>query len=499
MDLNQLQLLVSRIPLHVRNRPLGYLVTLVAALLARRTFKYLTAPSTYPNIVGPPRKSMIFGHLLDIFSPTNIKFHDALEETYGSVCKVYGILGRENLYVSDPRFLQEVLVKEEDIGFSHPPHFFDVNSASFGPGLASCPPDMHKAQRKMLNPAFTSQYMKARFPQVPTFNAIAQSVGFECVGVERFIHLRNLQMKLAITQDIGGAQSKELDMLRWCSATALELAQAILTQRKASLKDEKAAEELHDIMSILLKANMEASEGDRLPEDQILGQMNTLVFAGHETTSGALARILEVLSQNQSMQDRLRDELLEAPDNMTYDELHSLEYLDAICRETLRLFPPVSFLDREAMEDRMVPLRYPIKGKDGKEIREILVRKGTSIYVALREANRSKETWGEDASEFKPDRWLGRLPNSVSDARTPGVYSSMMTFSAGPRACIGFKFSILELKIVLLTLIKSFKFAPGTAQVEWLNHVTMSPYPLGTKNSVGEGKEPSMPLNVSVL
>jgi cytochrome P450 len=91
-----------------------------------------------------------------------------------------------------------------------------------------------------------------------------------------------------------------------------------------------------------------------------------------------------------SIQDRLRTELLEAPTQLTYDDLHNLPYLDAICRETLRLYPPVSISEREAMADHTVPLRYPIKGKNGEEIREIRVRKGTHIYTALKGANRSK-------------------------------------------------------------------------------------------------------------
>ncbi|KAB5591161.1 Cytokinin hydroxylase [Ceratobasidium theobromae] len=479
MDLIQRQLLVD-VPGIVHNHPLCCLAALAAALLAgRRVFKHLINPSTYPNVLGPPRKSVVFGHFPEIFSPTNIEFHDALEETYGSVCKVYGLLGRQfgELRTWAAFVLASVLAPRANL-----------NSAANW--LYVCTASMHKAQRK-----------------VPIFDVVAKNVGIIYdTGTGRLVHSSRLQMKLAITKEIGGAQSKELDMLRpkwlrrklaeWLpSADAQKLreiidlqeqqAQRILAQKKAALEDQNNSEELHDVMSNkysptsfdAVKANMEAKEEDRLPEDQILGQMN-----------GALARVLQILSQNQPTQDRLRAELLEAPDNMTYDELHSLEYLDAICRETLRLFPPVSFMGREAMEDRVVPLRYPVKGKDGKEIREIQVRKGTGIHVGIRLANRSKKTWGEDANEFKPDRWLERLPNSVSDARTPGVYSS-----------IGFKLSILELKIVLSTLIKSFKFAPGTAQVEWLNYVIMAPYPLGTKNSIREGKEPYMPLNVSVL
>ncbi|CCO36652.1 Cytochrome P450 4ae1 [Rhizoctonia solani AG-1 IB] len=217
-----------------------------------------------------------------------------------------------------------------------------------------------------------------------------------------------------------------------------EQARMILDQKKDKLRSGKVdvEDEAHDIMSVLLKANMEADEKDRLPEDQLLGQMNTLIFAGHETTSGALARILQLLAMDLEMQDRLRTELLEAPMQLTYDDLHNLPYLDAICRETLRLYPPAPLLERVALADCTIPLRYPMKGKNGEEIREIRVRKGTDVYISLKEANRAKETWGQDADVFRPERWLEKLPDSVSEAKTSGVYSSMMTFSAGPRACM---------------------------------------------------------------
>lgn len=104
--------------------------------------------------------------------------------------------------------------------------------------------------------------------------------------------------------------------------------------------------------------------------------------------SGAMARPLHVLAENPLVQDRLRAELLEASETMTYDELNSLPYLDAVCREVMRLFPQTTSAQRVAVEDRTIPLRYPIKGKDGKEIREIQVRKGTNIYLGIRGANR---------------------------------------------------------------------------------------------------------------
>ncbi|KAL1693533.1 hypothetical protein GGG16DRAFT_110973 [Schizophyllum commune] len=82
-------------------------------------------------------------------------------------------------------------------------------------------------------------------------------------------------------------------------------------------------------------------------------------------------------------------------------------------------------------------------------------------------ANRSKDMWGADALEWKPERWLAPLPQSVADAHMPGVYSNLMTFLGGGRACIGFKFAQLEMKVALVELLDAFKLSPSNRIVRW--------------------------------
>lgn len=77
-------------------------------------------------------------------------------------------------------------------------------------------------------------------------------------------------------------------------------------------------------------------------------------------------------------------------------------------------------------EDVVLPLKWPIKSADGKsEIREFPLRKNTGIIISIINANTSKEIWGEDAYEWKPERWIGKSPDEVAKTRLPGVYSSM--------------------------------------------------------------------------
>ena len=80
---------------------------------------------------------------------------------------------------------------------------------------------------------------------------------------------------------------------------------------------------------------------------------------------------------------------------------------------------------RRAREDAVLPLSEPVRGLDGKMIHEIPVPKDTTVIVGLLSSNQNKQIWGEDALEWKPERWLASLPAALEDAHLPGVYSNL--------------------------------------------------------------------------
>jgi cytochrome P450 len=114
---------------------------------------------------------------------------------------------------------------------------------------------------------------------------------------------------------------------------------------------------------LLVRANMSSSAADQLPEEEILAQIryaeihgvcrsmlirsaSTFAFAGMDTTSGSMARLLWVLSNDQEAQDRLRSEIRQAMEDygtLDYDQIMGLPFLDAVCRETLRLWVVLAF------------------------------------------------------------------------------------------------------------------------------------------------------------
>ena len=116
-------------------------------------------------------------------------------------------------------------------------------------------------------------------------------------------------------------------------------------------------------------------------------------------SSAALAQTFYLLAKHLDVQDRVREEVQEAHRlygrDLDYDQLNSLTFMDAVCRESLRLWAPAQLVERVACVDYNLPLHHPVKSKDGKTvISNIHVPKGTHIYLSLFSANRDKWVLG---------------------------------------------------------------------------------------------------------
>ncbi|CAE6445955.1 unnamed protein product [Rhizoctonia solani] len=296
-----------------------------------------------------------------------------------------------------------------------------------------------------------------------------------------------------------------INRLKRVTDTMDETAAEVYSQKKRALASGTLDSEIaagNDVMSMLLKQNEVVPPEDQMTEAEIQAQVNGLLFGGHDTTSAALARTLHLLAQYPEVQDRLRAEVREAHGihgkDLDYDQLNSLKYLDAVCRESLRLWSPAQLTERVAAKDWNLPLRYPVKSKDGRTmISDLHIKEGTQLYLSLGSVNRDKQTWGDDADHFKPSRWLEPLPNSVTESKIPGVYSNTMTFLGGPRSCIGFKFSQLEMKVVLSSLVSSFRFGLGSEELIWVAAGITKPHARREEGAIEP--EPSLRMKVTLV
>ncbi|KAF7340380.1 hypothetical protein MVEN_01957500 [Mycena venus] len=216
-----------------------------------------------------------------------------------------------------------------------------------------------------------------------------------------------------------------------------------------------------DLLSVLLRANLskDIPESQRLSDTEVVSQIPAFFVAGHETTSTATAWALHALSLNPNVQAKLRGELFTiSSQNPTMNQLNSLPYLDSVVREVLRVYSPVPFVDRMAMQDDVLPLSKPYIDKTGKSHDTLLIPKGQIIRLPILVIHTDPETWGDDAAEFRPERWE-HVPDASS--AVPSVWGNLFTFFAGPNNCIGFRFALVEFKALLFTLVRGFEFEPA--------------------------------------
>ncbi|PCH34456.1 cytochrome P450, partial [Wolfiporia cocos MD-104 SS10] len=475
---------------------------------------------------------------------------------YGPVARLYGplrVIG-PIMYISDPTALHNILIKEERV-FQETKAFMELNNLIFGRGLVSTLGEHHRKQRRILNPVFSVNHMRHLLPLF--YNIIYKlrdGIAAEISDGPREVDVLGWNSRAAleligqgglgysfdpltekVPNEFGDVLKtilpsvQSLDVLRrfiplftglgpaWLRRAMLNMVPSKRVQRvknlidaidvrskeiyeskKAAMRggDEEVMKQIgagKDIMSVLMKANMAASDADRMPENEVIAQMAGLIFAATDTTSNTLARILELLAVHPDIQEQLREELLSsgAAEGLSYDELNKLPLLDGVCRETARLYPAVTSITRVATQDAMVPLGEPVVGLDGTVMRELHIPKGVEVVIGTLGCNAKKSLWGEDTLVWKPHRWMSPLPTAVSNAPIPGVYSNIMTFLGGKRACLGFKFSEMEMKVVLSVLVSKFTFELSDKPVQW--NVGTVWYP-----TVGMESKPRMPLKVSL-
>ncbi|KAJ7810718.1 cytochrome P450 [Mycena olivaceomarginata] len=481
----------------------------VGWLLLRRVSSILD------NVPGPPSKSLLTGNLVQFHDANGWEFQRELEQDYGQVVKINGILGDRQLFVFDPAALHSILV-ENETAYEDMPKLMCLNRLLWGNGILSSVGNAHRKYRKILTPAFATPNLKGMVPlfyEVAErvcalanldFNSIFSRTSLDLIRRAGIGHSFDPTIPGQAPTDRYAEDMKALIDTVWKLALMIPLlpwvvklipfpslrrrminltplpalhrirdivdfmdaaAAQVVTDQRTATESGDLDTDAKDVMSLLMKSNANAESELHLTDDELVASTSMIIFAGTDTTSAALNRVFYLLARHPDLQDKLRAEIIAAPERLAYSTLVELPCLDAVIHEVLRLYPPVSpALFREAVHDTVLPLSSPIIGVDGIALHSIAVPKGTSIYLATAAANRNKRVWGEDALEFKPERWDNGKADST---KTCGVYGNTMTFLGGARSCIGFKFAQLELKVITCVLLRAFRFSNPDPRVQW--------------------------------
>uniref|UniRef100_D8PU78 Cytochrome P450 n=1 Tax=Schizophyllum commune (strain H4-8 / FGSC 9210) TaxID=578458 RepID=D8PU78_SCHCM len=488
-------------------------------LAIRLAYRSLTSPTR--NIPGPPQPGLpnwLVGHraLLNEEERTVTDGLDKWTSQYGHVVRLRGLAWRDRIMTTDVRALQHLLGRD-DIWHRSDETRWSISRA-LGDSILTVEDHKHRQQ---LMPFFAdlSEKLKDRWD-----HAIAANGGEAELNILNELSRMTLDVigKAGFGYDFGAldddAESSELarafakffsvppksapfierfgrkwqdlqvvfPLLRWipapgsgqeqaARATMERIGRGLLAEAKANAaaNEIKSGTEARDLLSVLVRANLAESQRDRLTDEEVMGQVPTFVFAGHETTATSTTWAIYQLTLDLGIQSRLREELQTLTFDgaePTMDELNTLQYLDMFTKEVLRFYSPVPWVTRQAVRDDVVPLAKPFIDIHGNVCSEIRARKGQEFMLPIHSMHRSKEIWGEDADVFKPERWAPESSAAMLK-NIPAIFlSHVFTFLGGSHACIGWRFSVVEMKAILFTLVRTFEFRLAVKEEDIQSH-----------------------------
>ncbi|CAE7460748.1 CYP97B3 [Symbiodinium sp. CCMP2592] len=215
------------------------------------------------------------------------------------------------------------------------------------------------------------------------------------------------------------------------------------------------SEEPQDMLDMLLGPGVDVPKDGVLPKEGSLVPLLYVFFlAGHDTTAVSLAWQMYFLAKYPEVQQKAREEvqgILGGRKDPTVEDLEKVPYLSAVINEGLRIRPPLfNLYTRQAAHDT--------------ELDGVFIPGGTHISLHIAAINKHPEVWGE-AEDFNPERFL--------QEKQPRVFHNL-PFGAGPRRCIGDKFSLMEQKSLLMKLLTQYKVLPHEDTVDGEENFTSS-------------------------
>ncbi|XP_044267668.1 cytochrome P450 4V2-like [Tribolium madens] len=234
-------------------------------------------------------------------------------------------------------------------------------------------------------------------------------------------------------------EMKALNVIHSYTRDVIKRRQSAMNTRETEQKKKKT------FLDLLLEANN--GNEQQLTLEEIREEVDTFMFAGHDTTASTISFALFCLANHSEEQKRVFIEQKEIFGNdidraVTFQDLKKMKYLEHVIKETLRLYPVGPFFSREldkdvVFEDKILP-------------------KGLTITLFIYALHRNPEYF-TDPEKFKPSRF------ETINGKMPFAF---VPFGAGPRNCMGQKFAMLEMLSVISRIVRTYKILPSIPRHE---------------------------------
>ena len=400
--------------------------------------------------------------------------HTLYEKSY--VMKLGEVrLPRLNMFIANEKSLINKILLDRDKVFPKHKVQHEMLCPLLGESVFSTNGEKWKQQRAMINPSFAHTNLKAVFDMMRT--ASSEMVTYIQEGVQNnkgYMHIDPIMTHITADIIFRTILSKKLS-----EKDAHHIHQAFnkyqtFAQRITNIKlfglpvfgfDKKMknyAAHIHSVFEDITKERYNTfhekkNNNQTLPNEDILDslmaaehpetgkpfsfkdiidQLSIIFLAGHETSASALTWSLYLLGQCPHLQEKVYSEINNYP-NIDFDNIKQFKLTESIFNEAMRLYPPVSFLPREADEDM--------------ELRGKKVEKGDMVTVSPWLLHRNENYW-DKPHDFDPTRFA-----SQDEKGKDAIKSCFIPFGKGPRICVGAGFAKQEAIIVLQDIIKNFK------------------------------------------
>ncbi|KAJ6344297.1 hypothetical protein OIU76_005922 [Salix suchowensis] len=472
--------------------------TATVLLLIIITFLYLTfqiySGKSIKNPNYPPVNGTIFSQLFYFNRLYDYQTEVAKKQ------KTFRLLapGQSDLYTTDIRNIEHVLKTKFD-NYTKGKYNQDIVSDLFGNGIFAVDGDKWRQQRKLASFEFSTRVLRDFSCSVFRRNAAKLvRVISEMAIVDQIFDMQDTLMRCTLDSIFKVGFGVELNCLEGSSKEGTEFMKAfddsnalvywryvdplwklkryfnigseaslkknikiidafvtnlIRTKRKL-LAEERLWDDKEDILSrFLVESKKDPEEmNDKYLRDIILNFHDRRQRYQNPVIQEKVAQ--EVRDVTRSQDDAVNVEEFTA--NITDTALEQMHYLHAALTETLRLYPAVPLGGRCAEVDDILPDGYRMK-------------KGDGLYYMAYAMGRMPYIWGEDAEDFRPERWLN---NGVFQPESPFKF---IAFHAGPRICLGKDFAYRQMKIVATALLRFFRFklADDTRKITYRTMFTL--------------------------
>ncbi|HWT29403.1 MAG TPA: cytochrome P450 [Propylenella sp.] len=427
-----------------------------------------------PKPVAPPRRFSFLGLL---FKTGRSSLGVISDRMYAHSMGEFRLPGRKLFLASHPAVVNRVLVTES-ARFPKSELMRSMLSPLVGDGIFVSNGERWTKQRRMIDPAFEQARIQDVFPlmrdateaMLARLDAHADgdilAVDEETTHVTadiifRTIFSRELSRDEAARIFDAFARFQELIyrsgiwvlagvpkflLPGWMFAARHARTIRTLLERDVERRmDERAAGDgsAHkDILASLLDA-VDPVTGERFSRRELVDQIAVMFLAGHETSASSLAWALYLIAMRPDVQARLHAEAagVFAGRNPEFADMRRLKLARDVFRETLRLYPPVPLISRDALEQT--------------QLRDKLVPEGSLVFLSPWVIHRHRKIWHRP-DVFDPDRF--------ADAATKeSLRSGYIPFSTGPRVCLGASFAMQEATLILAYLALHYRFEPVAA------------------------------------